>query len=255
MFNVCFIVAGMDKRICFLERCIEHFKNSRYADCDIYCYFQGEKWETVKGREIFKDVVIDSKPRGVFTPRYELMKRFAKNYDYTILIDDDLYILQETDYFKSAKFIRQFNDNVIVAVSNTKVNGIVECCPIGVNIEGGMVFPRKAINAILEYFADKEMDYTFDYFWLLCYVKGFDVYRDRRSRAKHVSVRKVDGEYSGFNYSLMNKPYIPMLMEYYDNPGTCINHGRGEPRFMSFNKLNSNGKAERERNRAQLWRD
>lgn len=99
MSDVCFIVAGMDNRIAFLERCIKCFKESRYADCDIYCYFQGGRWSEVQGREVFTEVVIDPNPRGVFTPRYELMKRFGVNYDYVIIIDDDLFILPETDYY------------------------------------------------------------------------------------------------------------------------------------------------------------
>ena len=251
--SVCFIVASMDKRIEFLERCIKCFKESRYAEYDIYCYFQGHLWDSVQGREIFKEVVIDPNPRGVFTPRYELMKRYGVNYDYLIVIDDDLFVLKDTDYDKSIKFIRQNRDNIIVSLSNTKVNGLLEYCPDGINIEGGMIFPRKAVLAILDYFADKEQDYTFEYFWLLCYVKGFDVYRDRRSRAQHVPVRKVDGEYTGFNFSLVNKPYIPMLTEFYDNPGTIFRHGRFEPNFLRFKHLNDFGKAERKKNREVLW--
>ena len=60
MSDVCFIVAGMDNRIAFLERCIKCFKESRYADCDIYCYFQGGRWSEVQGREVFTEVGIDN---------------------------------------------------------------------------------------------------------------------------------------------------------------------------------------------------
>lgn len=252
MTTVCFIVASMDKRIPFLERCIKHYKASKYAGYDIYCYFQGSKWEEVQGREIFKEVVIDPNPRGVFTPRYELMKRFGKDYDYCIIIDDDLYILPETDYDKSIKFIQMAHDRAIISLTNTKVDGRIEAFPEGINIEGGLVLPNSAVRTILEYFKDKEADYTFEYFWLLCYVKGFDVYRDRRSRAQHVPVRKVDGEYTGFNYSLVNKPYIPMLTEFFDNPGTHFQHGRIEPKFLSFRHLNDAGKVERSRCKAEM---
>ena len=249
--TVCFIVASMDKRIPFLERCINHYKASKYAECDIYCYFQGSKWESVQGREVFKGAVIDPNPRGVFTPRYELMKRFAKDYDYCIIIDDDLYILPDTDYDKTIKFIRAMKNHAIVSVTNTKVNGLIEENP-DINIEGGMVFPRSAILEILDYFKDKERDYTFDYFWYLCYVKGYDLYRDRRSRAQHVPCRRVDGKLTGFNESIMSKPYIPMMTEYFRSPGTWFNHRRIEPNFTRPYHLTDLGKREREANKKKL---
>lgn len=143
------------------------------------------------------------------------------------------------------------NDTVVCAVSNTKVKGVIEQDG-NINVEGGLVLPKKAVKEILEYFGDKEKDYTFDYFWLLCYVKGFDLYRDRRSRAQHVPVRKVNGEYTGFNYSLVKKPYIPMMLEYFRTPKTIERHGRIEPRFTKVSDLTDLGRQERILNREKL---
>lgn len=249
--RICFIVAGMDKRKHLLERCIECYRNSRYADCDIFCYYQGSLFESVKGREIFKAVIVDNKPRGVFTPRYELMKRFAIDYDYTIIIDDDLFILPETDYCKTVKFVQSMKNRVVCTLSNSKVTGIIERDD-NVNIEGGMVFPRSAILEIVKYFSDKEQDYTFDYFWLLCYVKGFDLYRDRRSRSNHCPCRKVDGKFTGFNDTMMSKPYIPMMTEYFLPAGVRYNHNRIEPDFTTPKHLTELGKRERIKNKLRM---
>lgn len=222
--RICFIVASMDKRIEFLERCIKCFRESEYAECDIYCYFQGEKWEQVQGREIFKDVVIDPKPRGVFTPRYELMKRFGTDYDYLILIDDDLFIGPDTKYYKTIKFM-ELNKNIgATCTLNIKswLGNKIKIVQPGdnFNVCGGMVFSRDAVQTILDYFADKEADYTFDCVWLLLWVKGYDLAKDFRSFASHktAQTRKLNGEWTGFNWSRVALEYVPFMTEYLNPP-------------------------------------
>lgn len=164
----CFIVASMDKRIPFLNKCIDAYRNSKYSDCDIFLYFQGDKIDDVKGKEIFTEIVIDPKPRGVFTPRYELMKRFCGDYDYTILIDDDLYITEETCFEKTCKFMEAYKHVGCSTTMNRRqfIKNKIEIVPFGdeINVQGGLVIRREAVLEIVEYFKDKEADYTFDCF-------------------------------------------------------------------------------------------
>lgn len=246
MFNVCFIVASMDKRIPFLEKCIKCFKESRYASKDIYLYYQGELFETVNGKEVFKDVVIDDKLRGVFTPRYELMKRFAKDYDYTILIDDDLFIANDTDYFSTIKFMAQFKSVGAASIMDERshLKNKVDLCGKRdiFNVLGGMIFKKECIALILDYFKDKEDDYTFDNVWLLLYVFGYDLAKDFRSYAMHKTAnKKINGEWTGFNWSRFYLPYKPFLTEYLNEPKMVFNpkrHGweRSIPNLIDINQ-------------------
>lgn len=251
--NVCFIVASMDKRIGFLERCIKCFAESKYAEYDIYCYFQGHLWDSVQGREIFKEVVIDPNPRGVFTPRYELMKRYGKDYDYVIIIDDDLFIQPETDYFGMIDFMRKFRNVGAMCCLNVKAHiknrvdivGQNDCF----NVLGGMVFSRAAIQTILDYFADKEKDYTFDCVWLLLWIKGYDLAKDFRSFAVHktAGTQKIDGEWTGFNWSRFKMNYVPFMPEYLNEPKQEYNPKRygWERGIPSLKDVNEKGLEER----------
>ena len=232
MYSVCFIVAGMDKRVPFLEKCIQHYKNSKYAECDIYCYFQGSKWNYVKGGEIFKDVIIDPNPRGVFTPRYELMKRFGIKYDYCIIIDDDLFIQPETEYFNMIKFMQKQKNIGAMSCLNVKTwiqNRIdIVGTKDGFNILGGMIFPQECVQIICDYFADKEDDYTFDCVWILLWIYGYDLAKDFRSYAQHktAATQKIDGDWTGFNWSRFKMPYKPFLTEYLNEPKMVYNPDR-----------------------------
>lgn len=236
----------MDNRKHLMERCIDAYKKSKHSDCDIFCYWQGSHFDDVCGKDIFKGVVIDSKPRGVFTPRYELMKRFSKDYDYTVIIDDDLFMTDETDYLKPIKFLKSINNTGVVCISNTKIKNLIETYS-GMNVDGGLVIPQSGVLEILRYFSDKEKDYTFDYFWLLLYVKGYDLFKDWRTRSNHVPSRKVNGEFSGFNWHRYNTEYVPMLEEFYSPAMFKNSHGGYGPQFIHISDLNENGKRERNR--------
>ena len=244
MTNVCFVVAGMDNRIHFLEDCIAHYKASQYNGIDIYLYFQGLNFDAIKGKDVFADVIIDSKPRGVFTPRYELMKRFGVNYDYVIVIDDDLFIEDGTDYWKTIKLL-ETNKNIGAAcISESKafVKNRVDIAGAEdlFNVRGGLILPRESVKMIINYFSDKEKDYSFDCFWLLIWVRGYDLAIDYRSYARHVCARKVNGEYSGFNASLVRMPYEPLLTEFFNERPIALRYGsyvRDIPTIKDANDL------------------
>lgn len=243
--NICFVVAGMSKRRAFLEKCIDHFVNSRYyGECDIFCYYQGDDFQDVRGKEVFANVVIDSKPRGVFTPRYELMKRFAKDYDYTILIDDDLYIQEETDYYGTINFMEQFPSVGVCTIQLLKfhVKNRITINDIDYyNIQGGMVIKKDVVNIVLDYFRDKEKDYTFDHIWLLAYIYGYDLAKDFRSYAIHMPSKKVDGKYTGFAESRKTLQYVPIMEEYINDTGVVYKHGSFVHELPEVKDINKKG--------------
>ena len=252
--NFCFILGGMQNRKHLLQKCISALNQSKYKGTDAFLYFQGDSLDGVEGISTFTDIVMDRKPRGVFTPRYELMKRFSREYDFTILIDDDLYISPHSNFEKSISLFKQLPFVGCVSGTNSKiVPGKIERQP-DVNIDGGLVFSRESIEVILDYFKDQERDYTFDVFWLLLYVKGYDNYKDWRTYSDHRVTVKVDGKFSGFNWARANLPYVPMMQEWFKEPKPTYNHGRIERRIPSIRDITEEGMAERKLNLRRLGR-
>ena len=220
MTNTCFIVASTYNRVHLLNKCVRHFLASRYAECDLFLYFQGDNFSEVENQDAFKEVVIDSNLRGIFTPRYELLKRFGKDYDYCVIIDDDLFIQKDTDYDRAMRFCRKVENVGCVVLTNWKqsVRNEIERIdyPGYYNVMGGMVIPRRSAKIILNYFADKEQDYTEDMVWLLLWVKGLDLYIDHGSFAVHMcNSKSKTGEFTGYSVVRMTQKYLPILSEWF----------------------------------------
>lgn len=218
--DICFIVASMGDRVHLLNRCINCFLDSENRESDIYLYFQGDNFGDVEHPEAFKAVVIEDQPRGIFTPRYELMKRFGRNYDYVVIIDDDLFVRPDTNYRKAAEFCSKVPYVGCVSLTNwaQSVRNEVSLVsyPEYFNIDGGLVLPKWSVETILDYFKDKEADYTEDMVWLLLWVKGYDLYKDHRSRAYHAMNSKTkSGEFTGYSVVRMTKKYKPILSEWF----------------------------------------
>ena len=252
----CFILASSDDRIHLLNQCIDCIKNSRYSDCDFFLYYQGKSRDF--DVDFFSGIVWDDDLRGVFTPRYELMKRFCLRYDYTILIDDDLFMNQDTSYETAMLFCNMEPMAGAVALTHSKpaVKNEIRCVS-GTreyfNICGGLVLPQKSIKIILEYFVDKEQDYTEDVFWLLLYVKGLDLYKDYHSYATHIANRKSkNGELTGFNKMRIEKPHVPMLSEWFESKKECLANGTSRWKLKDVKDITSAGILERNRTRRHV---
>lgn len=255
MNTFCFAVASSDDRIDILDRCVRCIKNNKYySDADIFLYFQGDK-SFLKNKDVYKEVLYCDRLRGIFTPRYELMK-FCADYDFIILIDDDVFLYEDTSYQNCMDFLN-FNPKAgccNICTSKGRLENSIELRSVmgkDYNIMGGIVFPKRAIKIILDYFADKEKDYTEDMFWLLLYVKGFDWYQDKSQKAIHMSsLKNKDNEYTGYIKMKIEKPYVPILSEYFDDAGYYFEERveRNLARIKRLNNINENGKRERMRN-------
>lgn len=253
----CFIVAGMDGRIGALERCVDCIKASKYADSDVYLYYQGTELYKLQDRDFFKYTIVDAQPRGVFTPRYELMKRFSLDYDFTIIIDDDLFMYPDTSYENAMAFLNQVPTAGCVCIGthfNKRENKMV-CVSDNMgyyNIRGGLVLPQNSVKIILDYFNDKEADYSEDTVWLLLYVKGLDLWQDHSSNAIHTSNYKEKKKHTGYSMVRLTKPYIPILSEYFNDTELTTENGRWDipvRNIKSLCHINDKGLAERNRNR------
>lgn len=253
--KICFILASSDDRLFLLNQCIECAKNSRYSDCDFYLYYQGKQRNDFDV-SFFSGIIWDDNLRGVFTPRYELMKRFCLQYDYTILIDDDLFLRRDTSFENSIRFLQiEPKAGAISILHNTNTLRNEIRCVSGTkqyfNICGGMVFPKKSIKIILDYFKDKEQDYTEDVVWLLLYVKGYDLYKDFSSASMHTANRKTKNkELSGYNKMRVEKPHIPMLSEWFDSKKEYSDVLQSEVwKLKEMTDINKYGMVEREKNK------
>lgn len=259
MPSKCFIVAGMDDRIDLLNRCVRCFKNSPYEKDDLYVYFQGNHFDMVENKGVFKDVVIDERPRGVFTPRYELMKRYAKSYDYTVLIDDDLFITENTDYNGMMRVAEKL-PYVGCVNCTTRSNAMSEIIEKRrwneyYNIEGGMLFPRRSIEVILDYFKDKEKDYSHDVFWLLLWVKGYDWYKDWRSSSIHVGGKMINGEVTGYRKLAAQLDYEMIMPEWFEVPPVVNHYGKCQHDIPTMKQAKEEAFIERMRNLKLLGRE
>lgn len=255
MKKYCIILAGSDDRIHLLRDCVECLKKSRYNNADTYLFYQGIQHRDDPCMEHFTKIVWDTRLRGVFTPRYELMKRFCLEYDFTILIDDDLFLSPETSFENSMRFCEiEPNAGAVAILHNIKKGLKNEIrCVSGTgqyfNVCGGIVFPRKSIEIILDYFKDKEMDYTEDVVWLLLYVKGYDLYKDFSSASTHVANRKGKNKaLTGYNKMRFEKPHVPMLTEWFDSKLETVN-GKTIYKLKEMRDINDNGLKERAKNR------
>lgn len=257
MKNFCFILAGSEDRGHHLQRCVSCLKNSKYKDADVFLFWQGS--QDVPEKDFFKGIIFDTELRGIFTPRYELMKAYSLNYDFTILIDDDCFLYQYTSYDLSMDFLsfEPLAGAVSLGRHFDKVRPEIRMIDYSheeFNVNGGLVLPRKSVQIILDYFSDKEQDYTEDVFWLLLWIKGYDLYRDFSSKASHTCNQKgKNGEISGFRKMRYEKPRIPLLPEYVTERYEFSKmHKRWIYVTPEVKDINEAGRAERNRCRAKM---
>ena len=252
--SYCFILASSDDRIDILQKCVECIQKSKYASSDVYLYYQGTKIDGFVYHDFFKGIVTSDHLRGVFTPRYVLMKEFGINYDYVIIIDDDLFMYPDTDYDSAMRFLAFMPSAgccTILTHRGRRRNEMVNVSDsMGYyNVEGGLVFPQRSIKVILDYFKDKEMDYTEDMWWLLLYIKGFDLWRDYSSSAIHTFNYKNKGKMTGFSKMRTEKPHLPILSEWFDSKLSYEErYGQTLYKIKELKDINKNGRRERMKN-------
>lgn len=252
----CFILASSQDRTKLLRRCIEDMsKNELYKNADIYLYWQGTE-EAIPYKERFNDIIISPTLRGIFKPRYELFKR-CKDYDYVILIDDDIFMYPDTTYEGAISFLKMMDNKGICNLGShfdKRRNQLqmIDYSKDDYNVCGGIVFPKECIEVLIDYFKDTPENVTEDIFWILLYIKGYDLYRDFSSNVIHTCHRPADnGEPSGYYKLRIEKPYIPLLPEYTNHkliPDYC-RKGQFRYKIPETRDVNVKGLEERMKNK------
>lgn len=220
MKKMCFILASTENRDYLLKRCVEAINsNALYKDADLYLYWQGKE-DKIPHKERFTDIFVSDKLMGIFAPRYYLFKTYGVQYKYTVLIDDDLFMYPDTSYESAMSFLSVIDNNGVCNLGrqfHKRRNTVfmINYSTDDYNVEGGIVFPNKCVNVLVDYFKDTPVEVTEDIFWILLYVKGFDLYRDFSSNAIHTCHRPAsDGSESGYYKWRLERPHVPLLPEY-----------------------------------------
>lgn len=93
----CFIIASITGRESLLNKFIETAKKSKYKDSDYYLYFQDLDGSAEFDRSFFKNVYISNSRDGVCLSRMYWLHKLS-DYDFYIIIDDDMEFLGKEDF-------------------------------------------------------------------------------------------------------------------------------------------------------------
>lgn len=105
--NFCFILASITGREHLLNDFVNSVKNSKYNKNDFYLYFQNVAENTSTGeydKSLFKNVYISNSRDGTCLPKMYWLHNL-NNYDFYILIDDDMEFLGKEDYETAMGFV------------------------------------------------------------------------------------------------------------------------------------------------------
>lgn len=254
--SYCFVLASSADRSHLLNRCISCIlKNKLYHDSDIYLYWQGNESE-IPYKDKFADIICAPTLQGIFLPRYTLFKEFCKKYDYTILIDDDMFMYPDTSYETAIAFLKSINDNGICNIGRQfdkrrEELRMIDYTHEDFNLFGGIVFPKKCVQVLVDYFKETDPSVTEDIFWILLYIKGFDLYRDYSSNLIHTCHRPAkNGDASGYYKWRLEKPHVPLLPEFTNAKLVKDDFGdRMRWKIPECRDVNEEGIKERMRNR------
>ena len=194
-------------------------ENKLYKDTDIYLYWQGNA-DKIPYKEKFTKIIVSDKLRGIFLSRYTLFATYGMLYDYTILIDDDMFMYPDTSYEGAITFLGAIQNNGICNIGrqfDKRRNELrmIDYAHEDYNLFGGIVFPKKCIEVIVDFFKNTDEKVTEDIFWILLYIKGFDLYRDFSSNLIHTCHRpNKKGGASGYYKWRLEKPHFPLLPQY-----------------------------------------
>lgn len=219
--SYCFLVASLTGREHLLNKFIESAKKSKYKDADYYLYFQQIGLES-KGdfdKSFFKDIYVSHTRDGVCLSRMYWLHRLD-NYDFYIIVDDDMEFLGKEDFDTPMKFAGAISDCGLCSTECFRTIGYYDKSVqkhkfVVENVQwifGGTVI-KKSIRDLLV----REIDlnpYTYDGFCLVTYVHGYTNYKYLGSITLHKAGAKNGVEYVYKNY----KEFVPYFEKYIKNP-------------------------------------
>lgn len=218
--SFCFVLASSEDRAYLLDRCIKCINENRlYSKADVYLYWQGNE-NKIPYKDRFAGIISAPTLQGIFLPRYTLFKTFGVRYDYTILIDDDMFMYPDTSYETAIAFLQAIGNTGICNIGrqfDRRRNElrVIDYAHEDFNLFGGIVFPQRCVQILVDFFEGTDPKVTEDIFWILLYIKGFDLYRDFSSNLIHTCHRPAkNGDASGYYKWRLEKPHIPLLPQW-----------------------------------------
>lgn len=222
----CFVVASITGREHLLNKFIESVKKSKYRNADFYLYFQELDDAGSNGFDIsfFKNVYISKSRDGVCLSRMYWLHKLD-DYDFYIIVDDDMEFLGKEDFDAMMFFSQAVNDCGLVCADCRRTlklyDKFVPKNKFSVKnvqwIYGGTVI-KKSVRDLLV----KEIDlkpYTYDGFCLITYINGYTNYMYEGCLTLHKA-----GAKHGFEYVRKNdNEFIPKFEKYIKKPIKEIN--------------------------------
>lgn len=214
----CFILASITGREHLLSAFIESAKRSKYAGADYYLYFQSiddEKPTGLYDKSFFKDIHTSTTRDGVCLSRMYWLHQL-NDYDYYIIVDDDMEFLGKEDYDSVMGFEKDHTECGLCSTlcrrtiaQFEKVQPINEFKVDNVqHIDGGCVF-RKDIRDLLVREIDLQR-YALDSFCIVTFINGYTNYQYYGSVTLHKA-----GAKQGFIYVRKHKDeFIPKFEKY-----------------------------------------
>lgn len=218
----CFIVASVTGREHLLNDFIESVKTSKYRNDDFYLYFQeipGEKSSGDFDKSFFKDIHISHTRDGACLPRMYWLHNLEE-YDFYIIVDDDMEFLGKEDYDTAMAFANETDDCGLCCTNCYRTMRYYESAvPEKIfkkdNVQwiaGGVVIKKSIRNLLV-----KEIDlkpYSYDGFCIVTYIHGYTNYNYMGSVVLHKAGRK-----NGFEYVRKNSgEFVSMFEKYIADP-------------------------------------
>lgn len=260
--SYCFVVASSEDRSHLLDRCVLCIReNDNYKNADLFLYWQGDR-DAIPHADLFTGITCVETLQGIFLPRYTLFAKYGDAYDYIILIDDDMFMYRDTSYETAMDFLKSIDNNGICNIGrqfDRRRNElrVIDYSHEDYNLFGGIVFPRKCVRVLVDFFSQTDPSVTEDIFWVLLYIKGFDLYRDFSSNLIHTYHRPAkDGGTSGYYKWRLEKPHIPLLPQWTSAKLVKDDFGdRMRWRIPECRDVNEAGLRERMQNRKAMGLD
>lgn len=216
--SFCFIMASVTGREHMLNDFIKSAKASKYADCEYYLYFQdidGAKKTGAVDYSFFADVHTSKTRDGVCLPRMFWLHELD-NYDFYIVIDDDMEFLGKEDYESMMNFAGSIRECGLCCSDCRRTLKLYNEFPIEKvfkknNLEwisGGAVIKKEVRDLLV-----REIDlkpYTYDAFCLVTYINGYTNYQYQGSCSLHKA-----GQKDGFAYTRKNSDQFVTKFEKY----------------------------------------
>lgn len=226
----CFLSACITGREHLLNKFIESARNSKYSDCDYYLYYQdvdsnGKKAEF--DQSFFKDVYVSNSRDGACLPRMYWLDKLD-DYDYYIIIDDDMEFLGKENFEPAMAFAGNVESCGVCCTSCCRTkkdyyNSVLKKKFTAQNIQwvaGGQIIKRSVRELLLEEIPMEPL--TYDGFSFVTYLAGYTNYHYWGSVTLHVAGQKNGVEYVYRNSEELTPHFEQYILKTHDDNGKMI---------------------------------